>query len=374
MTPFVPALHDRIQRLIGVDDNREGDRSFYRPGGNGHLIQFFYQESSDELSELDKRSRRHFFLLELAEKTGIEFLLDDDGWFAVYSDRDKGGIKAIHAAMDLREEDIALIYYHGSRAGCFRLNRKLCGFSGINTCYFSSPILLGLTGYLASIRSLQYYLEQLPAVFRNPTTMKGECTGDTAQDFCMKFAENGRNWFNVESISGYAVDGAQGVLTFHLDGLMQIDTARLSNLLEVASKVFAVLKKRYAYITERHISQATGVGDSLQFDCHSLEIDLPIPIDNLESFARQFADGKNSLRLSGNFQRVSPKLWSVKSTDVASGGQVEIELSVYQIRIKLHRGPVQPLVDRIEQFLRRYVCAYLASIALSDVDTWFARP
>ena len=365
MIQFIPALSDRIQQLTGINFDSDNEYSFFRPGGNDHLIQFFHGNIAKEFNELDGFSRHNVFLMELEEKIGIDFLLDDDNQFAVYSEENKKGVKAIQAVMDLRDEDIILIYYWGAIANCNRLNQKLCSLPGINPCYCSSPILLKVAKDLASLNAFQYCLEQLPVVFQDPITMKGEYKGKIAEEICTKFAKNYTNWFNIESISGSFIDGAQGTLTFHSDGLIHVDTCRLSSLLEIVSKIFTILKEKYKYLIERNISQENGIeiGNLFKFEYSPLEIELPIPIGNMENFAKQFANGRNFLQLLGNFERISPKLWSIKSTDTNLGTQIELELSYQTIRILLNQRHSLILADRIERFLRKYICAHLTSIA-----------
>lgn len=360
---LAPALSDRIRKLSGI--SFENDYSFLQPGGNDQLIQFFHKSTPDEYDELDSFSRHSLFLSELEEKTGTAFQLDDDNRFAVCSEKGKKGTKAIQALMDLRDEDINLLYYWGTRADCLRLNQRLRSFSGIDPCYFSSPILLKTAEDLVSITAFRYRLEQLPTVFRNPITMKGEIKGEIARKICAEFAKVHKNWFNVESVSGHSTEGSQGTFLFRSDGLMQIDICRLSGLLEVVSGIFAILKEKYAYLRERNIPQENGIaaGRSFRFECSPLEIELPTAIENVESFAKQFTNGRNALQLVGNFEKISPKLWNVKSTDINFGYQIELELSRRMVRIKPKERQSLLLTERIERFLRRHICAHLASSA-----------
>jgi hypothetical protein len=266
--------------------------------------------------------------------------------------------------MDLRHEDIALIYYLGNKTNCLRLNQKLFAFPHIHHCFLSSPILMGIAKGLASVNSIQYCLEQSTSVFQNPLTMKGEFRGDQANDIYLEFSKNYKNWFNIELLSGYSTDGAQGTLVLNKDGLIHIDVCRLSSLLEIVNQLFSMLRNKYDYLKERHIAheEGTAQGAFLRFGHSPIEIDLPIPIENIENFAKHLTNGQKPLQLIGISERVSPKLWSVKSTDAVSGEQIEFELSGHKIRIMLKHRRSLFLVDRFERFLRKHTSAHLMSV------------
>ncbi len=363
MSPFKSELSRRIRQLTGTDCEVESNYPFSQAGGNEHLIQFFYKYIPWELLELDRHSQHRFFLMDLAEKTGIDYNLDDDGLFAVLVEKNKKKVKTVQAVMDLRDEDIALVYYLGNPKNCQQINQALCRWS--NVCYFSSPILLEIAKNLASVNWIQYGFEQASSVFQNPLIMKGEFKGAKAIDICRKFTANYKNWFNVESVAGCHIDGARGMMVFNADGTIQIDACRLSGLLEVANQIYTLLKEKHEYMVSRYLT-AEGRGLSGNFTAigHGpLEIDLPIAIENIESFIKCFINGQKPLRFIGISERISPKLWQLKSTDTTTGNQIEFELSNYKIRIKIKQKHSLFLVDRIEQFLRKHICAHLVSLA-----------
>ena len=67
----------------------------------------------------------------------------------------------------------------------------------------------------------------------------------------------------------------------------------------------------------------------------------------------------------GLFERVSPKLWKVLLTDLATSNQLQLEISKNQIVIFLFNQNAMPLLDKIENYIRHYIAANFDCLALN---------
>lgn len=364
---FSNPLYDRIQQLIGVQHYFEDDFSFLQPSGNDHSAQFCFRTIPTEYSDLGHYDQQHFFLLDLLEETGIEYLLDDDGKFAVFIEKNKKGVKVVQSILDLRNETIAVFYYFGIAKQCFQFNARLMMSSKLTPCYLNPTALMTVSKSLSAIGSLQYHFEQTNQVFQNAVVMKGAFKGSIVHDAYDNYCDQFNDWFNVVQLSGHTTDGSQGIMTIDANGKLQIDICRLSSFLKIVDNLYKMLSEKYQFILEKHIIGWNGNQNSNSVSlCSSpVQVDLPFPIEFIENLAKMLTNGRKPLNLIGLYERVSPKLWKVFITDLNTSNQINLNISNHQVLIFMHNKCSLPLLDKIEFFIRNYVAANFESLALN---------
>ncbi|MBT4527564.1 MAG: hypothetical protein HOC24_13525 [Deltaproteobacteria bacterium] len=364
---FFNPLYDRIQQLIGVKQNFEEDFSFLRPSGNDHLVQFCFRMISSEYLELSQYDQQHFFLLDLLEETGIEYQLDVNGEFAIFTEKNKKGVKTIQSVMDLRNESIAVIYYFGVAKPCLQLNSQLMQSLRLTACYLNPSTLKTVSQSLSGIRSFQYYFEQSSLIFKEPVVMKGSLKGDIVPDAYQIYCQQFSNWFNIIQLSGHTTDGSQGVMTIDANGKLQIDICRLSSFLKIIEKVFSLLNDKYHFILDKYVNSWQGDPhkNSIMVCSCPIQVELPYAIEFLENLSKTLTVGKKPLNLMGLYERISPKLWKIFITELNTANQIDLEISTQQILIFIHCKWSLPMLDKIESFLRNNIAANFESLALN---------
>jgi len=364
---FFSPFYDRIQELIGVKQNFEEDFSFLQPSGNDHLVQFSLRMIPSEYLELSQYDQQHFFLLDLLEETGVEYQLDANGEFAIFTEKNKKGIKTIQSVMDLRNESIAVIYYFGVAKPCLQLNSSLMQSTKLTACYLNPSGLMAVSESLSGIRSFQYYFEQSSLIFKEPIVMKGSLKGAIVQDAYQNYCKQFSSWFNIIQLSGHTTDGSQGVMTIDANGKLQIDICRLSSFLIIVEKVFSVLNDKYRFILDKHINN--WIGDqhkkSVTVCSCPVQVQLPYAIEFLENLSKTLTVGKKPLNLMGLYERISPKLWKIFITELNTANQIDLEISSQQILIFIHCKWSLPMLDKIENFLRNNIAASFESLSLN---------
>ncbi len=356
---FVLELTNRIKKLIGLNHLLEDDLSFFQPGGNDHLAQFFLKSFCDEYWELEAWDRHNLLLMELAAATDIEFVLDEDARFATLVEINSKGVKTIQAVVDLRDEYLAVVYYFGDYKACSKLNRKLFQTSSLHPCYVNSTAFIKIAGHLEKVTLLQCDFEQLPSMFSEPLAMKGVWKGELANGIFSENAAKHHRCFNVDSLAGYIADGARGTMVFSSDGSIKVDTCRLSTFLEMANLLFLILRERYEKLSGRYIVQWNEMPTSslLRLDGNLIQIPLANPIDRIEGLIDVLSRGGKALRLIGVTERVSRKMWNVKTTELDSFRSLEFDVTDAMIRVFLGNKDSIPLFDKVESFIRRHICA-----------------
>ena len=358
---FILDLTERIRKLIGLDYFVDEDFSFFQPGGNDHSLQFFFKCLPDEYLELTEWDRHNLFLQDLTAELDIEFDLDEDGRFATYTEKNRKDVKSIQAVMDLRDNFLVIVYFFGDSRLCARFNQKLALTSGLNACYLGSNGLSKIAQNLEKIVGIEFSFEQLSSMFLEPVTMRGVLRGDLAHDTYYSHRETQGSFFNVNSISGHIVDGAQGTMIFNSSGMVQIDACRLSSFLDMANRLHSILRERYQNLVEKCVvGWIENPGTSfLQLNGTFIEIGLKHPMDKLDGLLTFLTRGDKTIQFFGLSERTSRKLWSVKSIEYKSSIPIEFEVADDRVRVFLkHRNSI-PFLDHVERFLRTHASAEL---------------
>jgi hypothetical protein len=144
-------------------------------------------------------------------------------------------------------------------------------------------------------------------------------------------------------------------------GIVQVDVCRLSTFLELANETFTLLRERRSYQESKNVCSlnVTDNREFVRYQGEAIEYGFTRPIDKIEGLLRQFTHGDKSSRFLGISERISRRLWSVKTTEVTTRKQVELEIFDRGIRLYLSRKSDLSLGDQIESYLRKHVCAEL---------------
>ncbi len=358
---FLAELKDRIRQQFGPGHFREDDYSFLQPGGNNHLVQFLFKSFPDEYWDLDEWSRHHLLLIDIAAAIDIQFSLDDDGRFAVLQTQGSGGRKQIQAIIDLRDDLLAIVYYFGDIRKCARMNQKLVQSPALHPCYVDSDMLFRIVEVFEKVIGIEYSFEQSPTLFLQPVIMKGELQGELVHRLITDYTEKFAHYLNICALSGFLTDGAQGSITLHADGSVWTDACRLSSFIEIIGYVLDMLVKKYQVLTKSFVMEWDEHPQPrvLELVGNPIEIELPFAIEKMEGLVRHLTNGSKDSLFLGISERVSRKLWSIKSTEVNTTEQIEFEVSDRLIRVFLRDRRAIPLYDRVERFLRTHVSASL---------------
>jgi hypothetical protein len=354
---FISDLTERIRKQIGLDLASDEAFSMLQPTGNEHLVQFFFKNLPDEYLEFEIWDRHHLFLCDLASDLEFEFRLDTDGRFAVLSLNNDQQQKAIEAVMDLRDEYIVPVYYFGDSRASLRLNQQLLATEKISPCYLGASLIEQMICELETITRFEYDFEQQQSVFQEPVILKGIINGNPAGLMYSQLSQNYRSYFNIKSVCGRLTDDAQGNLVFHTNGLIQVDDCRLSDFMKIVKQLYLLLHMKYKSLVEKCLItwELTVDNRSTQLKGNAVEIRFGNPVDKLDGLLRFLTRGDKSLNLFGISERVSRKLWSIKSIQVETGAQIEIELSATLLRLYLKNRMSIPVLDRIEDYIQRHI-------------------
>ncbi|MBU2646578.1 hypothetical protein KKI24_17855 [bacterium] len=358
---FLAVLKERIRQQFGPGHFREDDFSFLQPGGNDHLVQFLYKNYSDEYWELDDWNRNHLLLIDIAESLDIEFKLDDDGLFAVLQSPGNGETRQVQAIIDLRDELLAIVYYFGEAKKCLRLNQRLIQSPIFHPCYLDSEMLVRIVEVFERVIGIEYDFEQLPALFLEPVVMKGQMRGDPVHGIFVEYSRRFSSYLNICVISGYLTDGAQGSLTLNGDGAIRTDSCRLSSFIEIVGYVLDILIKKYQTLSQNCLTQWSPLLEHrvLELTGKPIEIRLPFSVEKIDGLIRFLVNGTKDPMFLGISERISRKLWSIKSTEIRTTEQIEFEVAEDLIRVFLRERGTIPLYDKVEKFLRQHVSAHL---------------
>lgn len=350
-------LKERIYSLVGVKNGAEEDFTFFEPGGNDHLVQFFFKDIAEEYTELDQYSRNSLILMDIFDAVGIDFTLDDSGNFAVYVEKNGKGVKIIQAVLDLRDDTLVVAYYLGIYKSCRNLNRSLSLAPDLTPCCFGSEMLHNLSSGISAINDVQYHFEQPQIICHRSIAMKGQMKGDLAQQLFDSYMEQHKVWFNVIEVGGYTEDGAQGTITLDSSALIHSDGCRLTSFLKMVSNAFSLLKQRYTAILDHHLlSFEQQTGNSLfSVTGRPIVIHLASKIEKVEGLAKFLTKGGRPLSLVGNYERLSPRLWSIKAFDLETIKPIEMEITNDTITVFLMDKSSIPVFDRLELFLQQSV-------------------
>jgi hypothetical protein len=354
-------LKERIQHQFGSGHFCEDDYSFLQPGGNDHLVQFLFKNFSDEYWELDEWNRHHLLLIDIAASLDLQFNLDEDGRFAVLVNPVKSSGRQVQAIIDLRDDLLAIIYYFGDIKKCMRLNQRFVQSALFHPCFIDSSMFLRIIDVFERIIGIEYDFEQSPALFLEPVILKGQLRGNLVHQMFAEYSERFFNYLNICVLSGYLTDGAQGSITLYADGAIRTDACRLSSFIEIVSYVLDFLTRKYQTLSRNYLIQWQ---QHSQHRVHKLagnpiEIELPFSVEIIDGLLKQLTNGNKDSMFLGISERVSRKLWSIKSTEIKTAEQIEFEVSDKLIRIFLREHRAIPLYDKVEKFFRKHVSANL---------------
>ncbi|NQU65220.1 MAG: hypothetical protein HQ517_13185 [SAR324 cluster bacterium] len=354
-------LKERIQLQFGSGHFHEKDYSFLQPGGNDHLVQFLFKNFSDEYWELDEWNRNHLLLIDIAVALNLQFKLDVDGRFAVLEYPIKGNARPVQAIIDLRDDLLAIVYYFGDIKKCLRLNQQLTQNTFFRPCYIDSAMFFQITEVFERVIGVDYDFEQSSSLFLEPIIMKGQLKGELVHQMFAKFSDRYANYLNICALSGYLIDGAQGSITLFADGAIHTDACRLSSFIEIVSYVLDFLTIKYQALSGNYLIkwQQHPQNRILKLEGNPIEIELPYPVQIVDGLVKYLMNGNKDFLLIGISERVSRKLWSIKSTEIMTAEQIEFEISDNLVRVFLRERRAIPLYDKVEQFLRKHVSAKL---------------
>ncbi len=355
---FETGLTERIREQIGLELASDESFAFFQASGNEHLVQFFFNVLSDEYWELDAWDRYHLFLCDLSSELNVDFVLDDDARFATFSYRNDKPTRTAELVMDLRDDYIIPIYYFGDSKTCLKINQQLVGSKKLHPCYLGSAILEQMICELDTITNFDVDFEQQSVAFQQPVILKGSFSGSPANILYHQYQQHNRSYLNIDKIAGRLTDETQGTIVFHTTGMIQIDDCRLSEFMEVVKQLFLLLRTKYKSLVHKYVLEWVSSPSFRSFELKGnfIEIWLNQPLDSLDSLLRFLARGDKSNPLFGVTERISRKLWSVKSVTADNSiSGIEIEVSSKMLRIYLKdRGSI-PILDSIEHYLRRHV-------------------
>ncbi|MBU2512178.1 hypothetical protein KJ966_12635 [bacterium] len=304
-------------------------------------------------------NRHHLFLCDLPTKPDYEFVLDDDGRFATLEHSDSKQSKEVAAVMDLRDDYIVVVYYFGDSKICARINQLLKASPNLHACYLGMSIFEQVVCELEQITHLEFDFEQQSAMFSEPVNLKGTISGQPAQLIYHQYLQNHKPFFNIQSISGRISDESHGKVIFQFDGMAQVDDCRLSDFMQIVKLLFLLLRLKYKSLADKCILKWSGTEEKnyISLDGNMIEFNLNKPIEKLEGLIRYLVKGDKQLLLYGSSERISRKLWSVKSINVNSKSQIELEVSDAMVRVYLKNRTSIPLLDSIEDFIRKHIAA-----------------
>ncbi len=354
---FIFGLTDRIRKLIGLECTLDEDFSFFQSGGNNHSIQFFIKNFTDEYRDLGDWDQRNLFLMDISSELDVEFELDDDSMFAVFEYKNGKETRMVQAIMDLRDNYLTVVYYFGDPKSCQRLNQKLMNCGQLHACFLGSDILEQTAFYIEQIVRIEYKFEQLSSMFLEPVVVQGVLKGEPAHQGFLDFIRSNRSYFNISAIAGHITDGSQGIISFHQKGTIQVDSCRLSSFMEIANRIFTILRNKYQNLMENYVIgwDETQLNGYMELNGNYVEYRLKRPVEKLDGIIRFLTCGDKTINLFGISERISRKLWSIKSTEVNTMRQIEFEISDSVIRAYLKTGDSIPLLDSVEFFLRTHV-------------------
>lgn len=354
---FSARLTKRIHRMVGLDPVVEGEYTFFQPGGSDHFIQFFLKNFPLEYWDLDPWDRHNLFLQDLAMEFEVEFELDEEGEFAVYTEEDAKGVQVVRALMDLKQEHLGMLYLLGEARACSRFLQKVTQSTAIHPCYLDSRLLEAEMALFETLEEVQYFFEQHGLSHQSPVSLKGQIKGPHAFEVLDYLRKSQTELFNLVSFMGHSRDGSMGMISLGESGLLFAEALRLSSFLEIAEAIYEKLKQKYQLMLGKHLIHCAaqpGEG-SLEIEGVPLHLEFALPIEKIEGLLRQFTAGIKPLFLLGNYERLTRGLWLVYATEISTGKQVHFEIGRAGARFYLESAHSIPLMEMIQQYLAKHV-------------------
>jgi hypothetical protein len=355
----IDAFRNRIRQQVSEGRLLEEDFSFLMPGGNDHLMQFLFKSFAGPYDDFDKCDLHRLELMEILAETGIDFQLDDDGAFATLTVPDGKTRKTIQAVMDLRDEQLIMVYYFGESRSCWLLSQKLLRSKGLHSCYLNPETLRRMTPEFEKVNSVQFAFEQLPTLFLEPTVLKGLVKGERAEEIGARLADRHDFYFAVDRIGGYLSDGARGTVTISAEGLLQGDSCRLDGFIGIAAKLQAELSVKYTELITRHIivTDRDPSAAMIMVTGSPLELAFPFALDRTDGLSTFLTRGNRWAPFFGTCERRSRRLWGARSTELRTGHQLTVEFSDRFVRVFLPDINAIPVWDQLERFIRQHISA-----------------
>lgn len=354
---FSVDLIQRIRTQIGLEPDSDEAFSMLHPSGNDHLVQFYFKNLDEAYFEFDEWDRHNLFLCDLTKGLGFEFVLDEDGQFATLRLSEASQVRTVEAIMDLRDDYLVTIYYFGDAKTSQRFNQQLMATERLCPCYVGTVLMEQLICELETINRVDYEFEQLSSSFLEPVVLKGSVIGKLSQTVFGQYTQNYRSFFNIKSIGGQLSDDTQGHILFFSGGMIQMTDCRLSDVMKLSSQLFYLLRMKYKSLVEKCLmtwETTDGTQKSL-LTGNLIEICLGQSMDKVDGLLKFLTRGDKTLTLMGISERVSRKLWSIKTVHVETGARVECEISTAMLRVYLMDRLSIPLLDKIEDFLQRHI-------------------
>ncbi|MCG8337093.1 MAG: hypothetical protein MJE63_21550 [Proteobacteria bacterium] len=361
---FASDLLERIRKQIGLEPASDDAFTLLHPTGNEHSVQFFFKNLPEEFLEFETWDKHNLFLCDLTAELDFDFALDEDGRFASLSLNGSTQSKSVEAVMDLRDDYLVTIYYFGDSKTSTRVNQQLIATERIFPCYLGAQILEQLICELDTITRVEYDFEQQQGAFMEPVILKGTINGPPAQTIYNQYLHSYKPYFNIKCICGHLTDDAQGNLVFHVYGMIQVDDCRLSDFMNIVKQLYLLLRMKYQNLVDKCVIrwESADGNKATRFTGNVIEIWLGKPVDKLDGLLRFLTRGDKSIQLFGISERVTRKLWSIKSIHVNTGAKVELELSANMLRIYLADRRSIPILDKIEDFLQKHVTIDLENL------------
>ena len=132
---------------------------------------------------------------------------------------------------------------------------------------------------------------------------------------------------------------------------------RYKKLLKMVENAFKLLRKRYLAILDHHIISFEQSSENSLFEAKGqpIIIQLTSKIEKVEGLAKFLTKGRRPLSLIGNYERLSPRLWSVKAFDLETIKPMEMEITNDTVTVFLADKSSVPVFDRLELFLQQSV-------------------
>ncbi len=360
---FSSTFIDRISKLVGVTTSGEDEYSFFEPGGNDQFIQFLFLTLPPEYFELDIKDRYLLLLIELNDKIDGNFDLDETNDFAVLVKKNKKGIKTIQAVLDLRHQNLISLYSIGEPKACKNLYKKVLNCVYLNACFVDSEGLIGFAKELEKITGIKYSFEQLPRMHLQPQSLIGTISGDLTQTIFYDQIATQPQRYNINSLTGNTIDGAQGNVTFSANGGLHVDACKLASFFKTSEWLFEYLLQKYQFIADNKLQKwsRTELKSGSKININPIIFRLEYPIDKVDGLIRHLTQAIPPLLFIGTWERVSRVLWKLLITEVPSGQQLNLEFSGSMIRIFLRDINSVPLVDKIESFIRSNISPMISN-------------
>ncbi len=331
------------------------------PAGQGHFIQWLIPKISQELEELEDYDQNHFFLLDLLEATGLEFILDESGNFASIQSGD------VSALLDLRDPNLHLLYCFTNVKEALNLIKNLVDTEVYFAKRLFSRHLHEAAAQLEQITEFQYLFEEMPLKAAHTTSLKGNAKGGLASDLFFTLQKLNQKHFNLTQVTGLTTTGGVAQVRFRNSGFVEGYDIRLVDFLKALGLVQSRLQAMCQKISESHIFNLTDTGEGLSLTGKTLEVAFlsvqakhsshPLP-QIPEVLLKNLTTGIKPLELWGSYRLIARNQWKILASDPVTNLNVEMELHGAGLRFYLKDKVTLALVEKILCFVAQSVSAW----------------